>query len=73
MADEFMEMLFRVIPARVTRKEYDALFLAMTRLTDRIEALENPKYPQPPDDISSDPWKVAEWYRNGGWCLADRR
>lgn len=27
-------------PLPVTRKEYDALFLAMTRLTDRIEKLE---------------------------------
>lgn len=28
-------------PPPVTRKEYDALFLAMTRLTDRIETLES--------------------------------
>lgn len=33
---------------------------------------ENPKYPQPPDDISGDPQKVYEWYCNGGWRLADR-
>lgn len=46
MADEFMEMLFRVIPARVTRKEYEEMFLAMTRLTDRIEALEK-RHPEP--------------------------
>jgi hypothetical protein len=31
---------------KVTRAEYDELFLAMTRLTDRIEALEK-RHPEP--------------------------